>query len=112
MSWMQQAAIRFLSSKKRLRRKNIEHQSAAIFGHFRGAECRPGEDAGNISIYRFDHGWIWMIPLPNGVMSIGAVCRPAYLKQRKGKTVDFLMETLNQNEGLGSVSSRPSLIGR
>src|SRR5580700_2694241 len=31
----------FLSSKKRLRRKNGEHQSAAIFGHFRGAECRP-----------------------------------------------------------------------
>ena len=80
----------FLSSKKRLRRKNHEHQSAAIFGHFRGAEYRPGEDAGNISIYRFDHGWMWMIPLPDGVMSIGAVCRPAYLKQRKGKTVDFL----------------------
>ena len=38
----------FLSSKKRLRRKNPEHQSAAIFGHFHGAEYRPGEDAGNI----------------------------------------------------------------
>src|SRR5579863_3540682 len=37
----------FLSSKKRLRRKNPEHQSAAIFGHFRGAERRCGEDAGN-----------------------------------------------------------------
>jgi flavin-dependent dehydrogenase len=101
----------FLSSKKRLRRKNLEHQSAAIFGHFRGAECRPGEDAGNISIYRFGHGWIWMIPLPNGVMSIGAVCRPAYLKQRKGKTVDFLMETLNQNEGLRKRMEHAELIG-
>jgi flavin-dependent dehydrogenase len=101
----------FLSSKKRLRRKNAEHQSAAIFGHFRGAECRPGEDAGNISIYRFDHGWIWMIPLPNSVMSIGAVCRPAYLKQRKGKTVDFLMETLNQNEGLRKRIGQAELIG-
>jgi flavin-dependent dehydrogenase len=90
----------FLSAKKRLRRKNVEHQSAAIFGHFRGAEYRPGEDAGNISIYRFDHGWMWMIPLPNGVMSIGAVCRPAYLKQRKGRTVEFLLETLAQNEGV------------
>lgn len=89
-----------LSSKKRLRRKNDEHQSAAIFGHFRNAERRPGQDAGNISIYRFDHGWIWMIPLPKGVMSIGAVCRPAYLKQRKGKTVEFLLDTLNQNEGV------------
>jgi flavin-dependent dehydrogenase len=101
----------FLSSKKRLRRKNNEHQSAAIFGHFRGAACRPGEDAGNISIYRFDHGWMWMIPLPNGVMSIGAVCRPAYLKQRKGKTVDFLLETLKQNEGVRSRIEHAELMG-
>jgi flavin-dependent dehydrogenase len=101
----------FLSSKKRLRRKNSEHQSAAIFGHFRGAACRPGEDAGNISIYRFDHGWIWMIPLPDGVMSIGAVCRPAYLKQRKGRTVEFLLETLKQNEGVRRRIEHARLIG-
>jgi flavin-dependent dehydrogenase len=90
----------FLSAKRKLRRKNNEHQSAAIFGHFRGAELRTGEDAGNISIYRFDHGWMWMIPLPDGVMSIGAVCRPEYLKQRKGRTAEFLMDTLNQSTGL------------
>jgi flavin-dependent dehydrogenase len=101
----------FLSSKKRLRRKNIEHQSAAIFGHFRGTERRPGEDAGNISIYRFDHGWMWMIPLPDGVMSIGAVCRPAYLKQRKGKALDFLLETLKQNEGVRSRIEHAELMG-
>src|SRR5271155_3841906 len=45
----------FLAAKKRLRRKNEKHQSAAIFGHFRGAERRSGEDAGNISIYGFEH---------------------------------------------------------
>jgi flavin-dependent dehydrogenase len=101
----------FHSSKKRLRRKNDEHQSAAIFGHFRGAECRPGEDAGNISIYRFDHGWIWMIPLPQGVMSVGAVCRPEYLKQRKGRTVEFLWETLRLNEGVAKRIERAVLIG-
>ena len=44
----------FLSARRRLRRRNRRHQSAAIFGHFRGAEQRPGEDAGNISIYRFN----------------------------------------------------------
>jgi flavin-dependent dehydrogenase len=101
----------FLSSKKRLRRKNDEHQSAAIFGHFHGAEHRPGEDAGNISIYRFDHGWIWMIPLPNGVMSIGAVCRPAYLKQRKGRTVEYLLDTLRLNEGVRRRIEHAELIG-
>ena len=101
----------FLSSKKRLRVKNGKHQSAAIFGHFRGAEYRPGEDAGNISIYRFDHGWMWMIPLPDDAMSIGAVCRPAYLKQRKGRTSEFLLETLKQNADLRRRIEHATLIG-
>ncbi|QRP64254.1 tryptophan 7-halogenase [Rhodanobacter sp. FDAARGOS 1247] len=89
-----------LSSKKKLRRKNDQHQSAAIFGHFRGAETRAGEDAGNISIYSFGYGWMWMIPLPDGVMSVGAVCRPEYLKQRKGRSVDFLLDTLKLSPAL------------
>ena len=89
-----------LSSRKQMRRKNHEHQSAAIFGHFRGAALRAGEDAGNISVYRFDHGWMWMIPLPGAVMSVGAVCRPEYLKLRKGRTVEFLLETLRLNPAL------------
>jgi flavin-dependent dehydrogenase len=101
----------FLSSKKKLRRKNHEHQSAAIFGHFRNATPRPGEDAGNISIYRFEHGWFWMIPLRDGVMSVGAVCRPEYLKQRKGRTVEFLLETLRQNPAAWSRLESATLIG-
>ena len=101
----------FLSSKKKLKRKNDEHQSAAIFGHFLGAQRRQGEDAGNISIYRFEHGWMWMIPLPGGVMSIGAVCRPAYLKQRKGRKVEFLLETLRMNAELWQRVERAELIG-
>ena len=100
-----------LSTKKRLRRKNAEHQSAAIFGHFRGALPRAGGDAGNISIYRFDHGWMWMIPLPEGVMSVGAVCRPDYLKQRKGRTVEFLLDTLKLNSGLWQRMDHAELIG-
>jgi flavin-dependent dehydrogenase len=36
----------FLSAKKKLRRKNMEHQSAAIFGHFSGAQQREGRGRG------------------------------------------------------------------
>ncbi len=100
-----------LSTKKRLRRKNVQHQSAAIFGHYRGAERRAGEDAGNISIYGFEHGWMWMIPLPDGVMSVGAVCRPDYLKQRKGRTVEFLHDTLKLNPALWQRVGSAELIG-
>jgi flavin-dependent dehydrogenase len=101
----------FLSAKKRLRRKNDLHQSAAIFGHFRGAERRTGEDAGNISIYSFEHGWMWMIPLPDDVMSVGAVCRPDYLKQRRGRTMEFLIDTLKRSPGMWRRLERAELIG-
>ena len=101
----------FLAARKQLRRKNPLHQSAAIFGHFRGADRRAGADAGNISMYRFDNGWMWMIPLPDGVMSVGAVCWPDYLKQRKGRTVEFLLETLRRNPSLWQRLERAQLIG-
>src|ERR1700726_3028567 len=90
----------FISTKRKLRRKNSQHQSAAIFGHFRGAERRAGADAGNISICCFGHGWMWIIPLPDGVMSVGAVCRPDSLKQRKGRTLEFLLDTLRRSPAL------------
>jgi len=101
----------FLSGRRKLRRRNKRHQSAAIFGHFRGAETRAGEDAGNISIYRFEHGWMWMIPLPGGVMSVGAVCRPDYLKQRRGPALEFLRATLQRNAGLWRRIEHAELIG-
>jgi flavin-dependent dehydrogenase len=84
-----------LGSQLRLRRKHAKHQSAALFAHFSGVIRRPGEDAGNISVYVFEHGWIWMIPLPGDCMSIGAVCWPEYLKQRAGRNEEFLLKTLH-----------------
>ena len=75
------------------------------------ATRRVGEDEGNISIYSFEHGWMWMIPLPDGVMSVGAVCRPDYLKQRKGRTVEFLKDTLKLNSALWRRLERAQLIG-
>jgi flavin-dependent dehydrogenase len=83
-----------LGSQLRLKRRNPAHQSAALFAHFHGVERRPGDDAGNVSVYRFDHGWIWMIPLRDGCVSVGAVCSPEYLKQRDGSKDEFLMRTL------------------
>ncbi len=85
-----------LGNALKLKKKNAKHQSAAIFAHFHGVERRPGDDAGNISIYNFAHGWSWFIPLRDGVMSVGCVCWPEYLKQRKGRNEEFLMETLQR----------------
>src|SRR5699024_11190693 len=73
---------------------------------------RSGGDAGNISIYSFAHGWMWMIPLPAGVMSVGAVCRPDYLKTRRGRTNrDFLQQTLRLNPAVWERMCEARLIG-
>jgi flavin-dependent dehydrogenase len=85
----------FLSSANGWKKRNRKHASAAIFGHFHGVTRRAGEDQGNISLYWFEQGWIWMIPLQDGVMSIGAVCVPSYLRTRRGSLDEFLLETLN-----------------
>lgn len=93
----------FMGGKLKLKKKNALHQSAAIFSHFRGVTRREGADAGNITVERFPHGWMWLIPLRDDVMSVGAVCFPEYLKQRRGDNECFLMQTL---EATPSVWSR------
>ena len=76
------------------KQSNKAHASAALFGHFSGVQLRSGEDAGLISIYWFEHGWFWLIPLTGGIVSVGAVCDPAYLKQRAVPPEDFFRQTL------------------
>lgn len=84
----------FLSTKNGWKKPNRKHASAAVFGHFKGVQRRPGLDQGNISIYWFESGWIWMIPLQDDIMSIGAVSYPEHLRTRKGSLDEFLLETL------------------
>ena len=84
----------FLAGQLKLKQKNPKHQSAALFGHFRQVQQRPAQDAGNIGIYWFEHGWFWMIPLRDGVTSVGAVCWPEYLKTRRTDLATFLQQTI------------------
>src|SRR5262249_59324533 len=73
----------FLANRFGPKERNREHNSAAIFGHFSGATRLERRAEGNISIFWFDHGWFWVIPLTDGATSIGAVCWPYYMKTRK-----------------------------
>jgi flavin-dependent dehydrogenase len=93
----------FFAKANGWKHRNPRHASAAVFSHFKGVQRRPGEDAGNISIYWFEHGWIWMIPLRDGAMSIGAVSLPEHLKTRRGSLDEFLLDTLH---GLQEIRER------
>ncbi|MEJ7686422.1 MAG: NAD(P)/FAD-dependent oxidoreductase [Variovorax sp.] len=84
----------FLSNKFKAKLKNPKHNSSALFGHFTGAERLPGKLEGNITIFWFQHGWFWYIPLADGTTSVGAVCWPYYLKSRTKPLQEFFADTI------------------
>ncbi len=87
----------FMANRLRIKQHNPKHNSAAVFGHFRGVVRRPGKDEGNISVYWLDDGWLWMIPLRDDIMSVGAVCWPQYMKTRRCGLDEFLWDTIRQS---------------
>jgi len=92
-----------LGTQLRAKRRNRRHSSAAIYAHFAGAFRDTGKRAGHISIFWFDHGWFWYIPLADGATSVGAVVWPQYMKARSGTLADFF---------LASIASCPPLAER
>jgi flavin-dependent dehydrogenase len=90
----------FLANKLGIKRRNPSHNSAALFGHFTGARRLPGREEGNISMFWFQHGWFWFIPLKDGTTSVGAVCWPYYMKSRKTDPTAFFLETIALSPGL------------
>ncbi|HET9688101.1 MAG TPA: NAD(P)/FAD-dependent oxidoreductase [Pseudolabrys sp.] len=89
-----------LADRLGLKRINKSNNTAAVFGHFRNVPCRPGDKAGMITVHLFEHGWFWMIPLPEDVMSVGVVGTQAFFKSRKG-SLDVLFAN--------AVAATPSL---
>ena len=95
--WLVDATGRdsFLANRFQIKHKNPKHASLAVYGHFTGARRNAGEDEGNITIFWFDHGWFWFIPLQSGVTSIGMVVWPYYMKQRGARDLlTFLMDSI------------------
>jgi flavin-dependent dehydrogenase len=86
-------ARHLLANQLRCKEKNKRHNSSALYGHFTGAERLPGKLEGNITIFWFEHGWFWFIPLADGTTSVGAVCWPYYLKSRQQAAVRVLSPT-------------------
>ncbi len=84
----------FMGNRLRTKRRNRKHNSAAMYAHFTGVRRDCGRREGNISIYWFEHGWFWFIPLADGTTSIGAVVWPRYMKTRSVPVEDFFLSTI------------------
>lgn len=84
----------FLASRFRTRQADKRNNTAAVFAHYRDAAARSGDTAGYISIHLVDNGWIWMIPLTGGVMSVGFVGNQEAFKNHRGRPADLLDERI------------------
>jgi flavin-dependent dehydrogenase len=85
----------FFGNRLKSKQRNPKHASAAMFGHFKGAQRYPeAKRAGLISIYWFEHGWFWLIPLADGITSVGAVVWPYYMKARNCGVREYFEATI------------------
>ncbi|MDB5374062.1 MAG: oxidoreductase [Belnapia sp.] len=72
----------FLAGRLRVKDMNKYNNTAAVYAHFRGVTRRDGELEGYISIHLAEDGWFWLIPLQDGLMSIGFVGNQSAWKGR------------------------------
>ncbi len=93
----------FLASRMQIKQRNPKHNSAAVYGHFRDVQRKAGQVEGNISIFWFDHGWFWFIPLVDGVTSVGMVTWPYHMKSRGERSLSaFLNDNIQQCPALAA----------
>ena len=92
----------FLGNRLKYKRRNPKHNGSALYAHFRGAQRLDGREEGNISLFWFEHGWFWFIPLADGETSVGAVVWPHYLKSRSKPVNEFFQEIIEMCPALAA----------
>ena len=62
-----------IARRRGLKRWDPFFRNLAVYGYFCACRHLEPPDDGNIFIESYPHGWLWKIPLANGLSSIGAV---------------------------------------
>lgn len=84
----------FLGNRFKIKHRNPKHNSSALYAHFANAKRLMGKEEGHITIFWFEHGWFWFIPLSDGTTSVGATVWPYYLKTRNKPLNEFFADTI------------------
>lgn len=65
--------VNFTGNRERIKTNHPKLRKIAVFTHYKGVEELPGSEAGDIQIMRHPEAWFWLIPLGNGLCSVGIV---------------------------------------
>jgi flavin-dependent dehydrogenase len=100
-----------LASRLGIKCVDKRNNTAALFGHFRNVPRREGEAQGMITMHLFEHGWFWMIPLPDDVMSIGVVGTKAFFKTKKDDLGSFFARAVAASPTVAERMTNAEAIG-
>jgi flavin-dependent dehydrogenase len=81
----------FLATRLRNKDSDKRNNTAALYAHYKGVVARTGEIAGYISIHLVEDGWFWLIPLPEGVTSVGFVGNPSAFRARGTRSTEEML---------------------
>lgn len=95
----------FLASRLRLKQADKRNNTAAVYAYFTGVELRDDNMAGCVSIHLAEDGWFWLIPLRDGVTSVGFVGTQAAFRRRSGTPAALLQQRIDSSRTL-----RPRMI--
>jgi flavin-dependent dehydrogenase len=85
----------FLANRFQIKHRNPRHNSSAVYGHFAHAVRHEGRAEGNITIFWFEHGWFWFIPMMSDTTSIGMVTWPYHMKTKGSRSLQqFLLDSI------------------
>lgn len=88
-----------LSRRYKIRMPDPGLRKASVFAHYRGAFRDPGfRDEGATLVIAIPGvaGWFWYIPLPNDVVSVGAVADLDYMIKNRGTPEQILQEEIDR----------------
>ena len=100
----------FLAARKRRRDSDKNNSTAAIFSHFRNVPRREPGMEGYISIHLVKEGWFWMIPLPEGIMSVGFVGDKSAFRKHTGPVVELFWKKVQESPSVSERMARAELL--
>jgi flavin-dependent dehydrogenase len=94
-----------------LKRVDKRNNTAAVYGHFRNVPRRNGRAAGMITMHLFQHGWFWMIPLPDDVTSVGLVGTRSFFRTRTEDLDSFFARAIAASPSVAEQMTNVEPIG-
>ena len=86
----------FVAARRGLRKMSPYLRKAAVFAHYEGVPRGVGKGSTDISLIVLTDGWFWIIPLANGVTSVGLVTEGTNIKNSGMPPAQLLEEALRR----------------